>query len=243
MAWRDAVRKWLGHAVPVKPVRLRLARGIVSFTFDDFPASAARKGAAILEGAGVRGTFYASAATMGRSEADFDAADARRLSECGHEIGCHTFSHRRCFRIGLAELNAEWRQNRERLAEMSGIAKLESFAYPFGACDLASKRAASRSFATARGIRPGVHGALADFAELKGTSLGPAPERKARALDLIGALAEKPGWVVFYTHDVSREPSPHGCHEDTLREIVQAAVESGLDVLTVKAAARTIRCA
>ncbi len=239
MDFSDDLRKWTAQYIPIKPVGVRVARGIVSFTFDDFPASAARIGADILEGAGLRGTFYACGGLMSRFDgvAYFDRADLRRLVEHGHEIGCHTFSHRRCFRIKRSDLAGEWRQNRECLLEAAGIAAMDSFAYPYGSCDLWSKIATARQFGTARGIRPGPNLTIADFAQLRSTSLGPTDERKSRALASIRGIAQNPGWLIFYTHDISRDPSPNGCHEEAFREIVRAVSEAGLEVLTVKDAA------
>ena len=46
---------------------------IVSFTFDDFPRTAATAGAAILESFGARGTFYTAAGLMNTTSASKSA--------------------------------------------------------------------------------------------------------------------------------------------------------------------------
>ncbi|HTM76826.1 MAG TPA: xylanase, partial [Devosia sp.] len=48
----------LARTVPFRPFRLQLDRPVVSFSFDDFPLSAAEHAAPLLEAAGARGTFY-----------------------------------------------------------------------------------------------------------------------------------------------------------------------------------------
>ena len=72
---------------------------VISFTFDDFPASAAHIGAEIIERFGARATFYSSFSNSGLDSPSGNiasAADAVDLDARGHEIGCHTFSHMDC---------------------------------------------------------------------------------------------------------------------------------------------------
>src|SRR5580704_13419128 len=79
-----------------KPFAMRNSAPLVSFTFDDVPASAYTSGAAILEQHGMRGTFYIAAGTLGDMDSDWrviDREQVRALHARGHEIGCHTFSH------------------------------------------------------------------------------------------------------------------------------------------------------
>src|SRR5688572_9165150 len=90
------------HATRVVALRLSTTNrrlpsgGFVSFTFDDFPTSAAREGTSLVESVGARATFYAS---MSITKPD----DVARVAERGHEVGCHTYSHLDCFRASDAE--------------------------------------------------------------------------------------------------------------------------------------------
>src|ERR1700742_3510772 len=103
----------------VQPFRLRNTAPMVSFTFDDIPKSAATTGAEILERHGVRGTFYVSGDLLGKKSSPHweaaDAPDIAGLHRKGHEIGCHTFSHRRTCDLDAASLAAEIEQNRRYL--------------------------------------------------------------------------------------------------------------------------------
>ena len=84
-----------------KPFAMRNTAPLVSFTFDDVPASAYTNGAAILEDHGLRGTFYIASGTLGETDTDWRVIDrdqVRALHDRGHEIGCHTFLARRCRR-------------------------------------------------------------------------------------------------------------------------------------------------
>ena len=55
----------LARHLPTATWRANRAGAIVSFTFDDVPASAASEGAPILEGLGVRGTYYLCGGLLG----------------------------------------------------------------------------------------------------------------------------------------------------------------------------------
>ena len=79
-----------------RPFLVSPHRPLISFTFDDFPRSALLAGGAILNRAGLSGTYYASLGLMGKKTPSgqiFVADDLKTLFEQGHELGCHTFSH------------------------------------------------------------------------------------------------------------------------------------------------------
>ena len=60
------LRRRLVRLVERRPARMRLERAMVSFSFDDAPASATRAGARALETRGLRATYYVSAGLAGR---------------------------------------------------------------------------------------------------------------------------------------------------------------------------------
>src|ERR1700754_815597 len=96
--------------------RLRNDHPMVTFTFDDLPRSAVTTGAALLEAHGARGTFYISGGAVGIDTHDWEAGtdnDVIGLHRSGHEIGCHTFSHRRACDLDDATLGGEIARNRQ----------------------------------------------------------------------------------------------------------------------------------
>src|SRR3954466_1234050 len=99
--WSEAkarVSHRLATHLSVEPFRLRNDTPMVSFTFDDIPRSAATMGAKLLEAHEARGTFYVSGGLVGTKSADWTvvaAEDVVDLHRNGHEIGCHTLSHKR----------------------------------------------------------------------------------------------------------------------------------------------------
>src|SRR5581483_11079707 len=104
-----------------KPLAMRNTAPLVSFTFDDVPASAYTSGARVLEQFGLRGTFYIAAGTCGTMDEHWRVIDldqVRSLYEAGHEIGCHTFSHVAVENLGAAEIDQECERNRQLLSEL-----------------------------------------------------------------------------------------------------------------------------
>ena len=210
----------------VQPFQLRNKAPMVSFTFDDIPKSAATTGAGILEHHGVRGTFYVSGGLVGATSPHWVAADApdiAALHRRGHEIGCHTFSHRRTCDLDAASLRAEIEQNRRYLHSVDPTIKIENFAYPFGYGSFGRKGQLKAAFQSSRGIVPGVNSGTVDLQFLRAMPLIDCHiDRDAieRALD---ETHINNGWLIFYGHDVVEAPSPYGCSPALLSHALEAA--------------------
>src|SRR3979409_2580329 len=116
----------------VEPFRMRNATPMVSFTFDDVPKSAATVGAPILEAHGVHGTFYVIGSQVGTSAPLWDMVDGKdvvTLPRQGHEIACHTFSHKRACDLDAGALSAEVARNQQYLRSLDTSIRIENFAY------------------------------------------------------------------------------------------------------------------
>jgi peptidoglycan/xylan/chitin deacetylase (PgdA/CDA1 family) len=227
----------------VQPFRLRNKAPMVSFTFDDIPKSAATTGAGILEHHGVRGTFYVSGGLVGTTSshwATIDAADIVALHRSGHEIGCHTFSHRRTSDLDAASLTAEIEQNRSYLRSVDPTIRIENFAYPFGYGSFGRKPQLKAAFQSSRGIVPGVNSGTVDLQFLRAVPLiDRHTDRDAidRALD---ETHMNNGWLIFYGHDVAEAPSPYGCSPALLNHALEAASRRNIRGLSM---AEALRCA
>ncbi len=226
-----------------RPATLRLSRPLVSFTFNDFPKSAARTGAGLLENVGGRGTFYASAAVAGETAsagAMFDGQDVARLLGAGHEIGCHTYSHLDCARTPIDHVFSDMVRNADALATMGMDTRLISFAYPYGETNHALKAQLPSRFTTARGTTPGLASGQADLAQLRANPMY-GPQALRRCLAVLEQARQRTGWVIFFTHDVSPRPSPCGTPTGLLERLCGAAFAGGMEMLPVhEAAARAL---
>ena len=227
--WSAAKAK-AGHRLAthfcVEPFRLRNETPMVSFTFDDIPKSAATTGAGILEDHDVRGTFFVSGGLVGTTSSPYwaavDAPDIVALHRGGHEIGCHTFSHRRACDLDAASMTAEIEQNRRYLHSVDPSIRIENFAYPFGYGSFGRRQQFKAAFQSCRSIVPGVNSGTVDLQFLRAMPLiDRHVDRDAieRALDHTQA---NNGWLIFYSHDVAETPSPYGCSPALLNHALEA---------------------
>jgi peptidoglycan/xylan/chitin deacetylase (PgdA/CDA1 family) len=233
----------LATHVRVEALRLRNETPMVSFTFDDIPKSAATTGAGILEDHGVRGTFYVSGGLVNAASPHWAAADVSdivALHRGGHEIGCHTFSHRRTCDLDAASFTAEIEQNRRYLRSVDSSIELANFAYPFGYGSYGRKRQLKAAFQSCRSIVPGVNRGTVDLQFLHAMPLIDRHiDRDAieRALDETQA---NNGWLIFYGHDVAETPSPFGCSPALLNHALEAAARRNVRSLSM---AEALLCA
>jgi peptidoglycan/xylan/chitin deacetylase (PgdA/CDA1 family) len=218
----------LARHLPVATWRANPAGAIVSFTFDDAPASAASEGAPILERSGVRGTYYLCGGLLG-GPGDLtpilDRGQAEALARAGHEIGCHTYGHRDVRYIEWPALESDLRKNAETLSEISG-GVLRNFAYPFGGISFGKKLRLESRFETCRGIYPGINAGRIDTGLLKAVPLYSSMLDDEGVRRWVAQAAATSGWLIFFTHDVSDRPTPYGVTPDLLRAAVAAAVEA-----------------
>jgi peptidoglycan/xylan/chitin deacetylase (PgdA/CDA1 family) len=227
----------------IEPFRLRNETPMVSFTFDDVPKSAASVGAAILEAHEAHGTFYVIGSQVGTSSSLWDMVDGEdvvALHRRGHEIACHTFSHKRACDLDAETLNAEIERNQQYLRSLNSSIRIENFAYPFGYGSFVRKRQLKTVFKSCRSIVPGVNSGTVDLQFLRAM---PLIDRRIDREGIERALDEARtcnGWLIFYTHDVADEPSPYGCSPSLLNEALEAASRRKIPVLNM---AEALRCA
>ncbi|WP_421786389.1 polysaccharide deacetylase family protein [Hyphobacterium sp.] len=225
------------------PLRINASRLTVSFTFDDFPKSAVEHGAAELESRNWRGTWYAATGMAGSENHHgrlFDAADIQRLAAAGHEIACHTHSHIDMAAAEPGTVMADIKANHAALADMGHRHNLPAFAYPFGESTPRMKRALSARYETLRGVQPGINRTGDDRHLLKAVGIDGGDAGIDRALAFIDDGMRKPGWLIFYAHDIRENPTDWGCTPEQFREICDAVADSGADVIPVTEAYRSL---
>jgi peptidoglycan/xylan/chitin deacetylase (PgdA/CDA1 family) len=233
----------LARHVPLTGWRANRAGAIVSFSFDDAPASAASEGAPIMEAFGVRGTYYLCGGLLG-GPGDLtpllDRGQAEALARAGHEIGCHTYAHTDVRYIDWPSLQSSLRKNAETLSEISGAAP-RNFAYPFGGISFGKKLRLQSCFETCRGIYPGINVGRIDAAMLKAVPLYSGKLDGEGVRHWVAQAVATSGWLIFFTHDVSDAPTPFGVTPDLLRAAVAAAVEAGCACIPVAEAVDRLR--
>jgi len=214
---------------------------VVSFTFDDFPGSAATNGAKILEAHDGRGTFYAAGSLIGTRSDTYGAycteEELKNLHARGHEIGCHTYGHTHVSTLSARGLIEELDRNAARIEpHLSGQA-MRSFAYPFGDMSPMRKLQAQTRFTTCRGNVAGINAGRIDLGDLRAERIYEQSIDYDRVTTVLKSITTSPAWLIFYTHDVAEKPSPYGCTPATFERVVKQVKDAGAKILTVRDAA------
>ncbi len=224
-----------------KNLPIHLKRPIVSFTFDDFPKSAWTVGGEILMRHDARGTYYLCARHCGLKVdglQQYDREDLVEISAQGHELGCHTAQHLALPDHDNGAIHADLTENEAFLTGVVPHQRMTTFAYPYGAVSLRTKRLASEEFAACRGVWPGVNVNRADLALLRCVCLEPHILAERSISAWIEETVRVKGWLVFLTHDVSENPTAFGVTPQLLEQAVTTAMSHGCIVLPVKDALR-----
>lgn len=242
-ALQGRVNNRLARHFHAAPHRLPAHAPMVSFTFDDAPDSAAGEGAQLLEKHGGRGTFYLAGSLIDQPSDHWHGLsnDAIvRLHRAGHEIACHTFSHRSSATLDEAAMAREIERNRSHFRDIDSSITLENFAYPYGIASVWRKPQLAKAFRSARGILPGVNSDVIDLQFLRASPLVDCEIDAAGVDRYFDEAVASGGWLIFYGHDVADTPSPYGCTPHLMRHALEAAGKRNMPIVTVAEALRRI---
>lgn len=216
---------------------IRLKRPLLSITFDDVPASAFDAGLPVLEQHKCKATFYICGSYTGKT-GYLDKRRIQTLIESGHEIGCHSFSHLRTD-LALPHKTAEDCEKNRDFAKRHFGYELKNFAYPYGAISLLNKKALSGVYHSLRGVHGGINAGRIDLNLLRANALYGLSTVQIE--ELFQTAAKAGGWLIFYTHDVSSTPTPHGCTPEQLTDLAKKAAALDFQVVTVEEGLRKIK--
>lgn len=233
----------LGHALagrlPFRRVAMRNQRPLLSFTFDDFPASAHVTGASLIEARGARGTFFACTGQLGSEQELWTVASADAVADLhqrGHEIGLHTHSHRPVFNMAANEFEADLTANKAALRRLVPTLRDETFAYPFGFASIGRKRQLSRLARASRSVLPGVNAGRLDPDFIKAVELIDCGLTQARLDSLLDETVARRGWLVFLTHDVAAQPTKFGASPGLMNAALEGALRRNIEILPMREA-------
>ncbi|SFV38455.1 polysaccharide deacetylase family protein [Hyphomicrobium facile] len=228
--------RYFARVVPTKPFIAKNTHPIVSFTFDDAPDSARTNGARILDRYGIRGTYYIAPGICGTEDEHWtiiDKRDVGALARAGHEIGCHTYSHVKVQSLTRSGLARETQQCFDALRDICGNAVSKNFAYPFGNVSFPLKFDLDKTFSSCRSIYGGLNSGLIDLAMLRSVELYDRTSTEQSINAILDEAIATNAWVIFYTHDVTPNPSWIGCSPAHLEMAVNAAMARGIPCLSV----------
>jgi peptidoglycan/xylan/chitin deacetylase (PgdA/CDA1 family) len=233
------VQKLIAGRFHRKPALRPPGNAMVSVTFDDFPRSAWTLGGSILGEYGARGTYYVSLGLMGRITSVgeiFERGDLERLVAAGHELACHTHDHALCCDLNGAELLDNCEQNQRRMADLLNGYQPRAFSFPEGVVTLSAKTLLNSVYASCRTIEPGINGNSIDLGFLRANAIY-SKSNFHKWQEIIRINAEKKGWLILYTHDISARPSRWGCTPEQFRAVLTCVAKSGAEILSVTEAA------
>ncbi|HEU5047984.1 MAG TPA: polysaccharide deacetylase family protein [Rickettsiales bacterium] len=211
----------------------------VSICFDDFPETAAIAGAAALEEAGAKGTFYTCFGQLGENSPGGVLATAEQVTDLakrGHEIGCHTYDHINCSFESTRRVTASCERNIEAAAAHN--LKLANFSYPQWGMSLGAKKLVQQHYDSARSGIQGINAGESDLYCLKSVPLYERNRETVR--NLIDQVATHGGWLIIYTHDVSNTPSEHGISPASFKGIIRHCVQKGIPLKTIADALKSL---
>lgn len=238
-----ALNRRITARIPAKPVRNHSAAPIASVTFDDFPRSAWHVAGPILRRHGVKATYYAVGSWVGQTVdgvEQYTVEDLKAVAAEGHEIASHTYSHKKVFSLDGDAIRADEAANVAFFNKHVGEGEITAFAYPYGEASPRTKRLYGGLYASSRGISIGVNGSTFDLAQLKAFGI----ERKSWSEAYVEAAVQKAvdqkAWLIFYTHDISDDPTLYGATPKMLEHAILTLKAAGVETLTVRdALART----
>lgn len=235
----DKIANRIVRYFPGPRVKIAPSRPIVSFTFDDVPISAWTQGASIVETAGARATFYIAGALVGTTEPDrrlIPLEGCIDLARRGHELACHTYAHGKLASYGRRALRADLDRNAGFLHQCDGGTRPRNFAVPYTMSWPPAQAELRRRFRSSRSGERGINRGYVDPYNLACFGLGDGgPDLDAMA-SLLDDLSEKPGWLIFFTHDVADNPTRFGCRTENFARLVEMVAGRGCAILTVDAA-------
>jgi len=217
-----------------------LNESIITFSFDDCPASAIQNAVPLLEAEGWRATIFVACGlceTVNHLGQHISLSDIVEIHNQGHEIADHTYSHISAHRVSTDDYIADIERNQKTLKQL-GLPPSRHFAYPFGHVTPSLKRSLESRFETMRGVLTPTH-ATQDSNLLKGVRVY-SGQRYQEVLKQIENAKTRPIWLHLFTHDVRENPSDYGCTGEEFKTVVAAVKDSGISVMTVDKAYRTI---
>jgi peptidoglycan/xylan/chitin deacetylase (PgdA/CDA1 family) len=220
-----------------RPQAMRNTKPLISFTFDDVPRSSCTRGRQILEGFGLRASYYLSMSLMDSVYsigAAFSRTDLEQLIAGGHEIGSHTFGHLDAWNTKAAVFEASIHENQRKLDEIHPGLGFKTFSYPIRTPHPRIKKKAGKLHLCCRGGGQTYNTRTVDLNLLKSYFVDARNRDDPDVIKkIIQESCERGGWLIFSTHDIDEHPSPYGCTPRALEDLVSYAHRSGSDILPV----------
>jgi len=229
------IKRVFANQLIQKRIPVNLSHPIISFCFDDIPNSAITNGSRILNKYGYAGTYYVCMNLSDNNDSNkpyFDHSLLKQLVANGEEIACHTADHIPLYNTGRQRLLRNLKKNQQQINELIPGYKFKNFSYPRGEQTFRSKYILKKIYQSARGVKAGMHIKDMDIYNLHANELRDYLPLK-EVLSMIDKAIEHNAWLIFYTHDVEKNPTDFGCSPEYFEAVISYCAEKKLEVHTI----------
>lgn len=210
-----------------------LQQGMVTFTFDDGYASQFQNAKPILDGAGIKATFFVINGSVGQTPLYMTKEQLLELKDDGMEIGAHSQTHADLAGLTDEQLQLEVKGSKTDPETIIG-APVVSFSYPFGTYDERLIQAVKDAgYLGARITDEGYNGSDANEFALNDRHL----ESTVTGTQVQGwideALANKQ-WLILESHVQGADGGQYSNTPETLQSIVDYLMLKGVKTVTMQ---------
>lgn len=216
-------------------------KGKVTLSFDDGWRCIYENALPIIEKARLKSTHYIISGYL--DDAQFpqymNLGHLSELKRSGHEIGCHSVSHKHLTKEPLGIIESEIFLSLKYLRE-KGFS-VETFAYPYGEYDDGVVDVVKRAgFAGARSTNRGFNIAGADPYLLQCQAVK-VSTLVSEVVEWIDTAVRNGSWLILMFHQIDHEGREWSCPQDRLAEIVKYIKVKNLNVVTVSEGLKTLK--
>ena len=209
----------------------------ISISFDDFPFSAFDNAKPMLDANNWQATWYVCGSYM-NSETNtygkmYTEDSLLELKDDRHDIGCHSYSHLNFQNCSTSMASRDCARNMKFFFD-HGFEKASSFAFPFGASTLLTKRVLLPHYSALRSVDSGINQDDLDLGHLKAIALQDDRGGVSEALDAIETVKEEGGWLILFSHDIAKAHSPWGTSPEEFSRLLSAIEKADISVKPVR---------
>lgn len=215
-------------------------RALVTLSFDDGWRSVYDNAFPTLKRSGFKATHYIVSGYLDSFQLPLymNVEHIRELYLAGHEIGCHTVSHRHLPLEPVALIESEVDRSKSYLMQL-GFA-VSTFAYPFGEYDVRVIGQVRRSgFVAARSTIEGLNDASTDPMLLR-TRAVRVDTKLSEVTEWLESAVREKQWLILMFHQIDEEGREWSARPSMLEGIVERISRHDIRVVTVSEAARQL---
>jgi peptidoglycan/xylan/chitin deacetylase (PgdA/CDA1 family) len=175
---------------------------------------------------GLPSTFYIISGFLGEQFPQYmDLDEIKELEKQGHEIGCHTASHRNLTTESPSIIESEINLSLKYLKDQ-GL-NIKTFCYPYGEYNEEIVRIVKQSFSGARSCHSGYNERINPYL-LECYLL----RRNTTFLQVKKLIDNNTNWLILVFHQINNESREWSSTPEMLKQIVDYIIKKKIEVIT-----------